>query len=114
MLLSSRHKNSHRDHTKHAFLQRHLEISIDLCVLGDVCQELFRVFGDSGYQGCSTQDAAHRLIGNKITVSVYMITFQTVHYLSGSHGVPDVTLFEILSFSWSIIIKFRVLVTSKP
>ena len=27
----------------------------------------------------------------------------SVHYLSGSHGVPDVNLFQFLSFAWSVI-----------
>ena len=31
--------------------------------------------------------------------------YMSVHYLSGSHGVPDVSLFQFLSFAWSIIAK---------
>ena len=45
-LFNNSHNNCHSNYTYRIFLQKHVFRSIDLCMVRDMCRELFCVFGD--------------------------------------------------------------------
>ena len=51
------------------------------------------------------QDTGRRTQDAEVTklLSVFTLHVCTLLILSGSHGVPDVNLFQFLSFAWSVI-----------